>query len=310
MAVKYPYSNELKASAVGTDYDMCELALSGKMGMTAKVLKFQTDGFHPKRAEKQVCSYPLRAGQTGTYYAFTPKETKPRYPAILYYHGGGFMFPVQKAMMQNSEILAAECGAKVFLPDYRYAPNVSCGEVMADCCDMLQYVFEHAEELQVDTRRVMLYGDSAGGCLAACTSIWNRDHGHSPLRGQMLISPVCDCDSEKYPSINEYPYAVWSRKANASMWKLYFHKGVDRIEDVVPMKNDCHDLPQAYVEPQEMDVLRDEAIAYANKLKRSGVAVECNLIGGSFHGFDAQLKSPLVKRVFAHRCEVIRRWLA
>ena len=76
------------------------------------------------------------------------------------------------------------------------------------------------------------------------------------------------------------------------------------------MKNDCHDLPQAYVEPQEMDVLRDEAIAYANKLKRSGVAVECNLIGGSFHGFDAQLKSPLVKRVFAHRCEVIRRWLA
>ena len=54
MAAKYAYSNELKANAVGTDYDMCELALSGKMGMTAKILKFQTDGFRPKRAEKQV----------------------------------------------------------------------------------------------------------------------------------------------------------------------------------------------------------------------------------------------------------------
>ena len=54
----------------------------------------------------------------------------------------------------------------------------------------------------------------------------------------------------------------------------------------IPMKNELHDLPPAYIEPQQFDTLRDEAIVYADKLKNAGVDVDLNVISGSYHGFD------------------------
>ena len=69
-------------------------------------------------------------------------------------------------------------------------------------------------------------------------------------------------------------------------------------------------LPTAYVEPQEIDCLRDEAIAYANKLKEAGISTELNIIKGSYHGADADHSSPLIQRVLKHRCEVMSRMFA
>lgn len=310
MKPNYPYSNELKPTLMNTDYDMAELALTGKMKKVVNFIKKQTTHYKSKIANVTQNSYPVADGTKLPFYEFSPKKPKSQYPAILYFHGGGFMFPIQKAMMNNAALYASECNVKVFLPEYRIVPDVTCETVVEDCYSMLEYLFNHAQELHVDPNRVLLYGDSAGGCLAACVAILNRDRADYPLRAQMLLYPVCDNESENYPSIRQYKNAVWTKKANTSMWKLYFHNGVEHIDHVVPMKNDCHGLPPAYVEPQEMDVLRDEAIAYSNKLKLAGVPIECNLIGGSYHGFDAELKSPLVKRVFAHRYDVIRKYLA
>lgn len=306
---KYAYSNELKANTINADYDMAELALTGKMETSIKFIGFPVRHFKTKRALFKKKEFTASDGASIKYYEFTPKEPLNKYPAIIYYHGGGFMFPIQKPMMENSSIFAEKCQAKVFLPDYRYSPKVSCNRVMDDCFDMLVYVFEHAEELRIDTDRVILYGDSAGGCLAACVALRNRDFTHYPIKGQMLIYPVCDNESFKYESIEQYKYGVWSKKGNASMWRLYFHHGFTDVEYLVPAKNHCEDLPPAYVEPQEMDTLRDEAIAYASKLKAAGVKVECNLIGGSYHGFDADLKSPLVRRVMNHRIKVMNKMI-
>ena len=77
----------------------------------------------------------------------------------------------------------------------------------------------------------------------------------------------------------------------------------------IPMKNDLHDLPPAYIEPQQFDTLRDEAIAYANKLKNAGVDVDLNVISGSYHGFDSDFRSSLVKQVYEKRYQVINRML-
>ena len=309
MKMRYEYSSELKGQAIGTIYDMSELALSGKMDKVIRFISWQMNSYKSKIADIQKGSFQASDGIEIPFYTFTPKEKREKYPAIVYYHGGGFMFPIQKAMMDNSALYASNCGVKVFLPDYRIVPRVDCKRVNDDCYEMLRYVFQNASQLQVDPEQVILYGDSAGGCLAANAAIRNRDEDRFPLLAQMLLYPVCDNESWRYESVDEYEYGVWSKKANDSMWKLFFHNGCEEIRRVVPMKNDCHGLPQAYVEPQEMDVLRDEAIAYANKLKAAGVETECNLIVGSYHGFDAELKSPLVKRVFEHRYQVIRRFI-
>lgn len=125
----------------------------------------------------------------------------------------------------------------------------------------------------------------------------------------MLVYPVCDNESGKYASVENYKDAVWSKKANKTMWKTYLKQGTKNIAYVVPIKSDLRNLPPAYIEPQEIDILRDEAVAYADKLKAAGVAVEMNKIPGSYHGFDSDFKSSLVKRVYEKRYQVIKRML-
>lgn len=82
-------------------------------------------------------------------------------------------------------------------------------------------------------------------------------------------------------------------------------RGCRDLKKVIPMKNDLHGLPPTYMEPLEIDILRDEALAYSEKLRKSNVAVTCNLVKGAYHGYDADLKSPLVKKIFARRYEMI-----
>ena len=78
----------------------------------------------------------------------------------------------------------------------------------------------------------------------------------------------------------------------------------------VPMEyENLAGMPPAYIEPQEIDILRDEAIAYAEKLKSAGVPVQINLIKASYHGFDADVKNPFVKRVLTKRIQVLKEFI-
>lgn len=269
--------------------------------MTKPVKKFRTDEVRLEKKE-----YSSFDGERIPYYMFTPNEEKEKYPAMIYYHGGGFMFPIQEPMMKNSVIYAKEMGIKVFLPDMRISLEHPCDTILEDCYGMLKYVFEHAEELQVDTEKVFVYGDSAGGSLAASVTQLCRDRDGYTLCGQLLCYPVCDCESEKYPSVEEYKDAVWSKDSNKAMWHTFLRKGTNLPEYVVPMRNSLHNLPKAYVEPLGVDTLRDEAKAYAEKLRAAGVEVTENLIPGAYHGYDSDLKSPLVKRSFEARMEFMR----
>lgn len=303
---KYPYSKELKRPMNFGNVDMQKAIDSGSMlksipFMTKTVKKFRTDEVLLSRKE-----YSAVDGERIPYYLFEPKETKKKYSAMIYYHGGGFMFPIQKPMMKNSVIYAKKMGIKVFLPDFRISLQHPCDTIVEDCYGMLKYVFEHADELQVDTDRIFVYGDSAGGSLAASVTQLCRDRSDYKLCGQLLCYPVCDCDSEKYASIEEYKDAVWSKDANKAIWHTFLRGGTKMPEYVVPMRNSLKQLPKAYVEPLEMDTLRDEAIAYADKLKKAGVDVTVNLIPGAYHGYDADLKSPLVKRSFEARMKFMR----
>lgn len=303
---KYPYSKELKRPIAFGNVDMQKAIDSGKM---LKSINFMTKPVRKFRTEEAVLSsgkYLSFDDESIPYYLFTPKTEKEKYPAMIYYHGGGFMFPIQEPMMKNSVIYAREMGIKVFLPDMRISLQYPCDTILEDCYGMLKYVFEHAKELRVDTERVFVYGDSAGGSLAASVTQLCRDRDGYKLCGQLLCYPVCDCDSEKYKSVEDYKDAVWSKKANKAMWHTFLRNGTNMPQYVVPMRNSLRGLPKAYVEALEIDILRDEACAYAEKLRSEGVEVVENLIPGAYHGYDADLKSPLVKRSFTARMKFMR----
>lgn len=216
------------------------------------------------------------------------------------------MFPIQTMMMNVSSLYANNCNVKVFLPEYRF--NLKDPQMMTleDCYHMLKYVYDNADTLHVDRNRIIVYGDSAGGCLCAGVTLMNRDRDRYPVAGQMLIYPVTDNEFYKYDSIDEYAEAAWSKQSNIGMWELYLSREGEKERYLVPMCNDLHSLPKAYVEPQEIDTLCDEGVAYAKKLDEAGVKTELNIVLGSYHGFDAAIKSKLVRRVLQKRYEVIR----
>ena len=95
------------------------------------------------------------------------------------------------------------------------------------------------------------------------------------------------------------------------MWEAYLKNAEEKwLPYLIPMRaEELKDLPEAYIEPQQIDVLRDEAVAYAKRLEQVDVNVEVNLIAGSYHGFDSDLTSGLVQRVLRDRINVMSKML-
>ena len=115
-----------------------------------------------------------------------------------------------------------------------------------------------------------------------------------------LVIKIKSFDTE---TLTEYEHATWSREANLNMWKLYLDgREASALPYAVPMLMENYkNFPPVYIEPSEMDTLRDQAIAYAEKMRTHGVDVTETVIEGAYHGFDGNMDSELVKRTLEAR---------
>lgn len=311
--VKYPYSRELTEPAGSVNCNRNNPWIAWKERQSIRRAKKEVEQYVPPCGIKmeKITYRSWDSSEIACYILGREEADKGKSPCMIYYHGGGFMMPLQGMMLRNAAYYAEHTGCRVFLPEYRYAPEADCRTIIEDCFFLVKHLREYGAELGIDPDRLILYGDSAGAALAAGVAHLMRDRALPKAAGQMLIYPVTDCYSDRYASMKKYPYAVWPRKSNDYMWKLYL-KGADedtkRLAAPLNME-DFTGLPLAYVEPQEIDILCDEGIAYAEKLKEHGSLAECSVVKGSYHGFDFDHGSPLVQRMLAHRCKIIRRFL-
>lgn len=243
-------------------------------------------------------------GKTIDCYVLEPEGGCPKLPTMLYCHGGGFFLPIQPMMLELAAQYALEAGLRVFLPEYRILPEYPNPYPFRDCVSIL-------EEIQKQDTPYLLYGESAGGTLAAGLALWARDYNTRPAKGQCLIYPALDNRCSRYASMRLYAEAAWSLKNNLTMWREYLKNGKDGLEEyLIPMTaTDVSHLPGAYIEPQGIDLLRDEAVAYAKRLEEAGNQVSINIIEGSYHGFDADTRNPFVQKVVQERIEHMRKML-
>lgn len=204
-----------------------------------------------------------------------PGEALPR-PVMVYTHGGGWVIGAVATVDPFCRLLSEAAGVIVVSVEYRLAPEHPYPAALEDTLAAFDWVAAHAHEWGGDASRLALGGDSAGANLAAVTA--NRlcaEPGADALRAQLLLYPVTDHPSADHPSYPENATG-YGLEANTMrwFWELYAPGASADDTGLAPLQlRDVPALPPTLVTTAQYDVLRDEGIAYAEKLKAAGVAV-------------------------------------
>ena len=222
-----------------------------------------------------------------------PKETKGN---CLFCHGGGMIFPLQVSSLKIAEYLARAAKVSVWVPDYHLPPDAPFPLPLQECLRAWQAMTQTAQTN-------ILYGESVGGALAASLAMILRDQQEKLPQTLLLVDPVTDCETEKYPSAALDAQATWTLRNNKTMWSLYLPQ--ESALYAVPMREDAQGLPPTYLETAEIDILRDEGEAFGQKLRAAGVAVEMRRIADAWHGFDTEIDHPDVRHTLQMRAQFI-----
>jgi acetyl esterase len=205
-------------------------------------------------------------------------------PVVVYFHGGGWVIGSLDTHDGVCRALANRTGCRIAAAHYRLAPEHRFPAAVDDCWTITRWAFEQ-------TPRVAVAGDSAGGNLAAVVALRARDAGLS-LAYQALVYPVIDhrFDTASYAA-NAEGYGL-TMAGMRWYWDLYLG-GVDGAHpDASPLRAaSLAGVAPALVVVCGLDPLRDEGVAYAERLRASGVPVEVSEYEDMIHGF---LRMPAV----------------
>lgn len=208
-------------------------------------------------------------------------------PILVYFHGGGWVRGNLDTHDELCRSLAASAGCLVVSVDYRRSPEHPFPAAVADCYAATEWVHDHATHLGGDPDRIAVAGDSAGGNLAASVSLLARARGGPPLCRQLLLYPVTDYafDTPSYEE-NAEGYLL-SRQSMRSYWNHYLDSDIEGANPYAsPLQaRDLSGLPPASVVTCGFDPLRDEGLAYAERLDEAGVDVTVRNYSDSIHAF-------------------------
>jgi triacylglycerol lipase len=258
----------------------------------------------PPGAEPEPAEAPARDGASPVpLRIFIPKGAAKLRPAILQIHGGGYVLGSAEMSDVGNHSLAAEQDAVVVSVDYRLAPETPFPGPLEDCYAGLEWLASHAADLGVDPSRIMVFGQSAGGGLAAALALLARDRGGPKLAAQFLVYPMIDHrtggdeDVRPNPMVGEF---LWTRPLNRFGWSSL------RGEDDIPQERlghfspalaqDLAGLPPAYVATGALDLFLEEDVDYALRLIRAGVPTDLHVYPGAFHAFDLMAEAQVSKR--------------
>ncbi|MCL4104232.1 UNVERIFIED_CONTAM: hypothetical protein GTU68_035094 [Idotea baltica] len=217
-------------------------------------------------------------------------------PCLIYYHGGGFAMTYGGPHINMCQRYADETGCTVVFVDYRLMPKHPFPGGVDDCYLVLEWVLDNAQRLGIDSSRIAVGGDSAGGALAASVSQMSLDRGTEKLCGQMLIYPVADSECKTRSATEFTDTPIFNSISNHRMWQAYLcnyvESGIPKYASPIHREN-FSGLPPAYVETAEFDPLHDEGLAYAERLGEAGISVEVNDTKGTVHGYDAVAKTAI-----------------
>lgn len=217
-----------------------------------------------------------------------PADAKGALPAVLYYHGGGWVMGDRKTHDHLIRELAVQARAAVVFVEYDNAPEVRYPVNNEQAYAALEYVAAHGAALGIDATRLAVAGDSAGGNMAIAVTMMAKDRAGPKIGHQLLFYPVTDdvSDNASYRAFGNGPFLT----RRAMDYFLEANYPADRRKDVLafPLRASLDQLarlPEATVIVAENDLLRDEGEAYGRRLIEAGVPVVVTRYNGTIHDF-------------------------
>jgi acetyl esterase/lipase len=224
-------------------------------------------------------------------------------PAILHLHGGGYIMGNPEFMGPQCALWADAFDAVVVGPAYRLGPETSYPGNVEDAYAALAWMFANAAELGIDTARIAVAGESAGGGLAAALALLVRDRGEYRFCHQQLIFPMIDDRTATRTDLSPmYGEFVWNNGSNHFGWASLLgqppgSEGVSPYAAAARAES-LKGLPPVFMATGALDLFTEENLDYAKRLMADGVPVELHVYPGAPHAF-MQATTARVTRAYA-----------
>ena len=224
-------------------------------------------------------------GPAGTIPAriYDKREKRDAGPVMVFYHGGGFII----GSLYTYEPYCAEIARLLDLPvisiDYRLAPEHLFPAAAEDCEAATRWVASNPPELGLEVTGIITSGDSAGGNLTIVTTMALRDEpADVPVLLQHPIYPVVTLNTD-WPSMRDFAEG-YLLTAGAIDYFADGHAAMPGDYRSEPLNFDQTGMPPSLVTTASLDPLRDQGLAYVEKLKADGVRVQHRSADGNIHG--------------------------
>jgi triacylglycerol lipase len=244
------------------------------------------------RTELQVREAPGWRGVPAVELAIMrPKGAAGPLPAVLHFHGGGFIAGGARDEEAAHRALVDRLHCVWVSVGYRLAPEVPCPGALDDGQAAFAWLHTRAAELGIDPQRIGLAGVSAGGGLAAGLALRLRDASGPRPAFLYLVYPMLDDRSctraEPHSHAGEF---IWTAANNSFAWAAWLGQrpGSDSVDVCAApgRASDLHGLPPTFIATGALDLFLDENLAFAQRLLHAGVPTEFHIYPGAFHGFD------------------------
>lgn len=246
--------------------------------------------FEPAAAELRAIEdiyIPASSGQlfARVYHPLT--EMDEFQPALVYFHGGGFVLGSVAGHDTVCRQLANLSSCVVISVDYRLAPETKAPGIIQDGFDAYLWVRNHATALGLDARRIAIGGDSAGGNLAVSVSLRCIQQKLAVPAYQLLFYPITDWRF-KTASLDEFADGYFLTKTGMQWFRKHFLEDAAQAEDPVvspALSPDLGLLPASLIITAGFDPLRDEGKNFAEQLAAAGVPVSHICYQDVIHAF-------------------------
>jgi acetyl esterase len=230
-------------------------------------------------------------------------------PALVYLHGGGwtiFSIDTHDRLMRE---YAARAGIVVVGVDYSLSPEARFPRAIEETVAVIRWLRQHGAELNVDPARIALGGDSAGAAMTIAACVKLRDENEPDAVKAMLLNYGAydaSCSNESYRRYGQGGY-MWGPGEMAAFWRNYLGDTPMTDPLACPIHADVRGLPPAYSAIPDCDVMYEESIAMAEKLRRAGVPSHVAIYAGATHSF---LEAVSIARISDRAFADASRWLS